>query len=126
MLVVFCSYLLDLLVGDPCWFPHPVVITGKIIVLLEKLLRRVAKSSFSLRVAGVVLAVVVVGCSYLATYLVVNLAARVHPWLATGLEVLLISSTFAVRGLAKAARDVLEPLSRGDLELARKRVSFIV
>ncbi|MDQ0286324.1 adenosylcobinamide-phosphate synthase [Desulfofundulus luciae] len=126
MLQVVAAYLVDLLVGDPRWLPHPVVIIGKIIAGLEKILRRVAKNPFSLRVAGVVLAAVVVGSSYLAAYLLVSLAALVHPWLALGLEVWLISTTFAVRGLAGAARDVLRPLSRGALDLARRQVGFIV
>ncbi|AEG15904.1 Cobalamin biosynthesis protein cbiB [Desulfofundulus kuznetsovii DSM 6115] len=126
MLVVVAAYMLDLLVGDPRWLPHPVVIIGKVIAGLEKFLRRVAGSPLSLRIAGVVLAAVVVGSSYLAAHFLIRLAALVHPWLALGLEVWLIATTFAVRGLAGAARDVLLPLSRGDLDLARQQVGFIV
>lgn len=34
------SFLLDLLLGDPMWMPHPVVFMGKCITKLEKFLRR--------------------------------------------------------------------------------------
>ena len=34
------SFLLDLLLGDPMWMPHPVVLMGKCITRLEKRLRR--------------------------------------------------------------------------------------
>ncbi len=126
MLQVMAAYLLDLLVGDPRWLPHPVIIIGKFIAGLEKMLRQVAKNPPALRVAGAVLAVVVVGSSYLATYLLVRMAAVVHPWLALVLEAWMISTTLAARGLAGAAREVLHPLSRGDLNLARRRVAMIV
>ena len=36
-----CGFLLDLLLGDPDWMPHPVVGMGKCISALERLLRRI-------------------------------------------------------------------------------------
>ena len=36
---VLCGFLLDLLLGDPEWMPHPVVFMGKAITALEKRLR---------------------------------------------------------------------------------------
>ena len=35
-----CGFLLDLLLGDPEWMPHPVVLMGKIISRAEGTLRR--------------------------------------------------------------------------------------
>jgi len=124
--VVIAAYVLDLLVGDPPWFPHPVIYIGKLIAALEKFFRLVARNPSALRLAGVFLAATVVGLSYLVTNFLIRLAELVHPWLALGVEIWLIATTFAVRGLAGAARDVLIPLSRGDLELARRKVSLIV
>ena len=34
-----CGFLLDLLLGDPDWMPHPVVLMGKGISFWEKLFR---------------------------------------------------------------------------------------
>ncbi|MCJ8343718.1 MAG: cobalamin biosynthesis protein, partial [Cetobacterium sp.] len=34
------AYILDLILGDPHWFPHPVRFIGKLIELLEKLFYR--------------------------------------------------------------------------------------
>ncbi|WP_073165015.1 adenosylcobinamide-phosphate synthase CbiB [Desulfofundulus australicus] len=126
MSVVIAAYILDLLVGDPPWFPHPVIYIGKLIAALEKFFRLVARNPSALRLAGIFLAATVVGLSYLVTGFLIRLAELVHPWLALGVEIWLIATTFAVRGLAGAARDVLIPLSRGDLELARRKVSLIV
>lgn len=38
---ILIGFVIDLLVGDPRWFPHPVVGIGKLISLLEKGFRRI-------------------------------------------------------------------------------------
>ncbi|MBE3587153.1 MAG: cobalamin biosynthesis protein CobD [Thermoanaerobacteraceae bacterium] len=126
MLVVLAAYITDLLIGDPRWLPHPVVYMGRFIAFGERQLRRVARSPVQLRVAGAILAVLVVGSSYFITLLILQGAAAIHPRLAAGLEIWLISTTMAVRGLAGAAARVLSPLIRGDLEQARRQVGWIV
>ena len=40
-LAIVCGFIIDLLVGDPRWLVHPVVIMGKCISFLEKRLRAV-------------------------------------------------------------------------------------
>ena len=37
---ILCGFLLDLLLADPAWMPHPVVLMGKAITALERFLRR--------------------------------------------------------------------------------------
>ena len=39
-LAVLGGFGLDLLLADPAWMPHPVVLMGKVIARLENLLRR--------------------------------------------------------------------------------------
>ncbi|WP_027717525.1 adenosylcobinamide-phosphate synthase CbiB [Desulfovirgula thermocuniculi] len=126
MLQVALAYLLDLVVGDPPRIPHPVVAMGRLIAVLEALLRRLARRPLALRAAGAFLAAAVVGASYAATLLLLRLASLLHPWAAVALEIWLLSTTFAVRGLAEAAREVGEPLREGNLLLARRRVAMIV
>ena len=45
-----CGFLMDLLLGDPAWMPHPVVLMGTGISFLEKLFRpefpKTAKGEF--------------------------------------------------------------------------------
>ena len=40
LLSVALGFLLDLCFGDPVWLPHPVVLIGKSISRLEKILRQ--------------------------------------------------------------------------------------
>ncbi|MCP3678444.1 MAG: cobalamin biosynthesis protein, partial [Deltaproteobacteria bacterium] len=77
------AFFLDLLIGDPRWFPHPVRIVGIGIETLERVLRRLllsgsangpssVRQAQSIRrretIAGVVLMVVIVFGAYIITY----------------------------------------------------------
>ena len=53
LIIGFC---VDLLLGDPHGFPHPVVLIGRLISVLEKLLRRLCpKTPAGERAAGAIL-----------------------------------------------------------------------
>ncbi len=123
---IVLALLLDWLIGDPRWLVHPVVIMGRYITGLEDCLRRGATSARSLRWRGALLAVTLVGGSWLSTWLTVRLALLIHPWLGTLLSVWLLSTTLAARGLERAARQVELPLTSGDLPNARQALSMIV
>ncbi len=58
------AFILDILIGDPRWLPHPVRIIGKCVELLEKVLRKAFASE---RLAGVFLAGITVSGTYLLT-----------------------------------------------------------
>ena len=78
---------IDLLVGDPHSFPHPVVLIGKCISVLERALRRSCpKTPAGERAAGAILwgAVVIVSTAVPAGLL--WLCGLVSPWLRLALE----------------------------------------
>ncbi|HKP38265.1 MAG TPA: cobalamin biosynthesis protein [Pyrinomonadaceae bacterium] len=58
--VLVLAYILDWLVGDPAWLPHPVRWMGRMIKHGEQMLRRVARTSTSEFIAGFLLTLVVV------------------------------------------------------------------
>jgi len=121
------GYALDILLGDPRWMPHPVKLLGRIIIQAEEVLRRVfPKSPNAERLAGVILAVSVVGAAYGSTALLLYLAGRVHPWLFHGLSIWLIYTTLAARGLDVETRVVYEELAKGGIVRARKLVANVV
>lgn len=125
-LLVLLAYLVDLAVGDPRIFPHPVVLMGKVIELFEYITRRIFKGSVGLRVAGVMTAAAVVGGSWCLTFLLVRWTLTVNYWLGFFLSIWLISTTIAARGLAGAAGEIFTLLRTGDLVEARKKVGWIV
>ena len=58
---VLIGFGIDLILGDPHGFPHPVILIGKLISGLEKLLRRLfPKTPGGERAAGAVLWILVV------------------------------------------------------------------
>ncbi len=74
------GFLLDLMLGDPEWFPHPVVMMGRVIVRLEKVLR----GSFSdtpegRRRAGMILAAVLPAGTFFIALLIIKIAGFIHP-----------------------------------------------
>jgi adenosylcobinamide-phosphate synthase len=50
VLLILLSVMLDLIIGDPKWLPHPVILFGKIISTIEKAWNKGGrKASFLLR-----------------------------------------------------------------------------
>jgi len=68
-ITAFCAaYCLDLILGDPQGWPHPVRILGKIITFLEDAARKICHSPAGLKVAGAVIVVIVAGGSAVAVF----------------------------------------------------------
>jgi adenosylcobinamide-phosphate synthase len=126
MLQVLAAYLLDLIIGDPRKIPHPVVIIGKGIDLLEKYLRRWAAPLIGLKAAGVVLTCVIVGSTCAIMWAITAGAARINGWLGLAVSVWFISTTLAVKGLGDAAMEIYTLLCNGDIVEARRKVGWIV
>lgn len=117
--VLLLALGIDLAFGDPPNAVHPVAWLGRAVGLLQKgLPRRGPVKQF---VGGAVLTVVVVATAGgMAALLVLALERSVLP---AGIEMvagaLLLKSTFAIRGLGRAASRVAERLRAGDLDGAR-------
>lgn len=123
---ILAGYFLDLLVGDPRWLPHPIVLIGKAIAGLEKLIRPFTKSPKGEKIGGGVLVAIIVLAAYSLTWGIIFLAQKIHPLLGWGVSGIIIFYTLATKSLAKAAQDVARPLSKGDLPEARKNLGYIV
>lgn len=120
---ILCAMGLDLLVGDPRWFPHPVRLIGWFAMRLEEPMRCAIRHE---RMAGLVTALSVIGVTIGVTWGLVRLASVIHPWLGTAVSILLLYTTMAARDLASHAWRVLRALRLGNLTIARQRVSWMV
>ncbi len=121
--VILAAVILDLLIGDPRWFPHPVVYIGRLIEALEKALRRLVRNE---RLGGVLLLIMTVGITCGVAVALLKGAYAVSPYMGFGVAVLLSWSCLAARSLHRESRLVADALGRGDLATARRRLSFIV
>lgn len=122
-----CGFALDLLLGDPDWMPHPVVLMGKLIAWAERVLRaRLPATPRGELWGGAVLALALPSATLAVSGGVCLLAARVHPAAAFAVQTLWCWQALAVRGLAEESEQVRLALVSGDLPAARRAVSRIV
>lgn len=120
---VAIAFGLDLLLGDPRWLPHPVKLIGRFAAGLESPLRRLVPS---VRAAGILAVVAVLGTTGFATWLVVQGAGRLHPVAGDLVSIVLLYTCLAARDLARHSGGVHRALADGDLIEARRRVGMMV
>ncbi len=119
------GYLLDLWLGDPPHWPHPVRWIGHAITFTQRGIRRCCRSERALYIGGAVLWVAVVGATWLATAALLKLLAF-NPWLHWLAEAWLTYTLLATRCLRDAAMAVYHALRAGTLEESRRQLSYIV
>lgn len=120
-LLIGCA--LDLAIGDPEWFPHPVRFIGKYISWCEKRLR--ARGG-DLRRSAVLLTASTVLLTMLATGIVLWLLSLAGRWpLLVGMSIINWLGLSA-RCLAHEGRGVKRALAEGGVEAGRKQVARIV
>lgn len=121
--VIVCAYVLDMIVGDPAWFPHPVRGIGWLIATGEPILRkRVANEKY----AGAILAVSVVVGVWGVVAVAIALASVVHWMLGALCSTVFIYTSLAVKDLRDQAMRVYDALKQNDIATARTNVGMIV
>lgn len=127
LLAMILGFLLDLLLGDPACFPHPVRLIGLLISGGEKLFRRLFPATKRGELAaGAVLTLWVVFLSALIPFLILAAAYRLWFWLGFLFETVMCYQIFAVKALRTESMKVYDQLEKGDLPMARHMVSMIV
>lgn len=108
------AYVMDLIFGDPHWFPHPVRIIGVFINFLEKILYKASNK----KVSGAFLTIIVVGVTFIVSYYISAISYI--------LEIFFLYTTLATKSLADEGFRVCKILTEGDLEKAKKELSYLV
>ena len=115
--------VLDLLFGDPRWFPHPVRGIGRCATVLESLTRSLPLHPRSSGRLTVLLVLLVTATTCLLLLAGLSLLPPIFFW--AGAAVLLYT-TCAARDLVQHAQEVLRALDREDLPAARKALALMV
>lgn len=127
MITAVAAFLIDALIGDPRSKFHPVVLIGKLILVLEYFLRRDFDSSTKKIFKGGVLVLIVFGTCYgigagisILAEMTGSLTAKIF------IEALALSFMITPRSLAEAGREIYFLLSVENLQQARYKVGWIV
>lgn len=121
--VLPAAFALDLAFGDPRWLPHPVRWMGKAISIFEPRFRQLSANPVR---CGFLYAVFLISVIWSMTFLIVETAARVHPLLKPGLEIVLIFFCISARSLEDAAMEIYRYLLQKRVNQAREKVALIV
>jgi adenosylcobinamide-phosphate synthase len=120
---ILLALLLDLLLGDPRWLPHPVQGIGWLAQQSEAPLRRLIAHQ---KLAGIFVVLLVVGSTVTVGLGLLKGAALLHPLAGDIVAILLLYTCLATRSLHDHALAVYRPLQAGDLAEARQRVGWLV
>lgn len=123
IVIILAAIILDWLLGDPRWLPHPVVWIGRLITALEKFIRLVVSNE---RFGGVCLLVLTVVATSGTAFAVVKGAYAIGPYFGIVVSILLSWTCLAARSLHDESKRVAQALSAGDLPAARTNLSYIV
>lgn len=121
------GFCIDLIVGDPHGFPHPVVGIGRLISLLERLFRRLLpKTKGGEIAAGACIWVLTVLISAGLPAALLYGAQKLSVWLRLALESVMCWQILATKSLRDESMKVFSALRGGTLDEARQAVSMIV
>ena len=125
LLSIYTGYALDLIIGDPYSFPHPVRYIGKLISIVEKQIRKITSSDKGLKIAGFFLWFIVVVTTFAITTLILQLF-KFNKVIYFIVNTILIYTTLATKCLKDESVKIYKVLKTGDLEKSRIQLSYIV
>lgn len=114
ILKIWMAYLLDLILGDPYWFPHPVRFIGKYITFIENRIYSLKNK----RVYGGLLTFTVILTTEILSYHIAKASQF--------LEIFFLYTTLATKSLGAEGIKVYKILKSGDLKKAQKELSYLV
>jgi adenosylcobinamide-phosphate synthase len=125
-MVLGCAYAMDLIVGDPEWFPHPVRAMGRMIAAGEAIATPGQHPPARDLVRGAIVTILVVVVTAASAVVALHAVRWVHPGVAFVVEVLLAWTVLATGSLLTEANRVIHALERDDVVSARAQLARIV
>lgn len=125
MIDILIAVIIDWIIGDPYWFPHPVIYIGKLIKSLDKAGRKIFKDERKLVLWGGLIVIIVSGISFFIPYVILKLI-KSRKILYHVVNILIIWTTIAARCLHKEGKKVYVSLNNNDIKDARTKLSYIV
>jgi adenosylcobinamide-phosphate synthase len=124
MIDIVVAVIIDLLIGDPHSFPHPIKLMGKIISAEEKLVRKVCNTSKKLYYGGFVIVVLNIVLAFTVPFLILKIL-KPYNIIYHVVNIYLLYTCIAARCLHDEAMKIYKSFLKG-IDEARYRLSFIV
>lgn len=115
------AWLLDLILGDPLWLPHPVVLFGKTIAASDKKLNRGSHK----KLKGAIVAISLIATTFAVTFAINHALSQWSQMAATVFQTIVIFFCLAGTTLIREVREVFRAVDRS-LEEGRRQVARIV
>lgn len=125
MIDIIIAVILDWIIGDPYWFPHPVIYIGKFIRFLERIGRRYIKSNVTLKFFGAFIVIAISLVSFFIPYIILTVLKPI-PIVFHIVNILILWTTIAAKCLHKEGKKVYLSLKNNDVKDARLKLSYIV
>lgn len=122
-LFILAAFMLDALLGDPSWFPHPVKGIGNLSSFFESYFREKIKNE---KTAGVFAALSIFFSGIIPVFIILYLSSLAGDTVYLICSVITVYFSIAAKDLSDHANRVKTALDSGNMELARKRVSYMV
>ncbi len=123
-LQLFAAVVLDFILGDPRWFPHPVKGIGRLCVWSETFTRALVRNLY---LAGFCTVLLVIATTVAVAILLLQSGVSIHPFIGEVTAVFLLYTTIAARDLIRHSDKVYSKLrSPATLDQARVAVGQIV
>lgn len=126
MISILTAFTMDMILGDPYWFPHPVRIIGIFVTSMEKLIRKVFMYPKGLKLGGVILALSTVFITFATVALTLHYSKKVHTYLFWGINIIFLWTSIAPKTLKVESIKVYKALKENDISKARILLSYIV
>lgn len=129
------GYVLDLIIGDPHWLPHPVRFIGKVILFYEKKLTGTKNAPKELttkqkRFRGkVMVLLVVLTVEFFVAFILITAeiaSEKINCLFGIAIEAIMTFQLIATKSLKVESMKVYKELKKGNFVSARKAVSMIV
>jgi len=120
---IFVAFILDMILGDPHGYPHPVKIIAKLATRIESFSRSRIHNQ---QIAGLLTTSSVVLFCFGSTYLIISLLTMLHPLAGDLGSIFFIYTSLSIRNLFDESRPIFSFLKKEQLSEARKTLANIV
>lgn len=121
-LLILLGTIMDWIIGDPAYLPHPIILMGKVIAFLTAKMNRGKYR----KLKGLVLLILVLGLTFIGVVGIQFLLYGLNFFLYSLFNLYVITLSLAAKTLAQEVLKVMAALMAGDLDQARIQVGYLV